>query len=232
MDSSLEDRLVHKIGSSGTDLLRMLENIRFPFAENTIDKTKSYVGIGEGKSTAVPWMLGQGANAYAIDVLYKDINELDKAMQGCLTMAVKRAKKAKLSKEQVAHDIALVERSFRDAFTQWPSHFIAARASALPIATNSIDFVYSSDAITSGIDRFNTELFFLALNEALRIVRPGGELHLQPVYWGPQVQELHDSVINGLQNAGYRTTLYSMTGKKTSLQVRKPTFLREWKPVY
>jgi SAM-dependent methyltransferase len=152
-----------------------------PFGENVTDTT--IVDVGAGGSNAVASLLTLGADAFAIDPRYRSWPSLERA---CTSYFERHEALGRLpeAREASADPIALQRAAFRDFALSFHDprnvdRYRSAVATNLPFADHSVDLVYSLDCITQYLDR-RFDLLAAAVEEALRIVRPGGRLVLVP----------------------------------------------------
>jgi SAM-dependent methyltransferase len=152
-----------------------------PFGENVAGAT--IVDVGAGGSNAVAALLALGANAFAIDPRYRSWPSLERE---CTSYFERHEALGRLpqAREASANPIAQQRAAFRDfaASLHDPGNadrYRAAVATDLPFADDSVDLVYSLDCITQYLDR-RFDLLAAAVEEALRVLRPGGRLVLVP----------------------------------------------------
>ncbi len=96
------------------------------------------------------------------------------------------------ARQEREHNLSYVrqQRQARDAFfgnlARHSGNYLAALAGELPFQDNSFDFVFSLQTISFFLIR-NREVFMNSVHEALRVLKPGGELQLQPWVGNPLV---------------------------------------------
>lgn len=180
---------------------------------------KVVLDVGSGGSDTVAELKKRGANALGVDIQYGNIHGLTchLAQQLVDPMAwVEGRNWPDITKEQ-AYEMLGVDQPMPPKFAQWMishlgdprsrmalthrhflndasaknSHYIAATAESLPFRDKSVDFYFSIEAITAfmlGTKR----VFERVMDEAHRVIRPGGEIQLHPWispdadYWSEQ----------------------------------------------
>lgn len=147
-------------------------------------KGKKILIIGAEASDLTAVLLGRGADAYAIDPRYKDINSLtnyvDKhiAKMNGIFSDINRALEYERKQKQTLS-------RFLESARLNPEHYIAAKASQLPFRDNTFDMVFSINCVLGTLD-LEKNLLFKAKDEAIRVTKPEGVIQFFPIY-GPQV---------------------------------------------
>lgn len=180
---------------------------------------KVILDVGSGGSDTVAELRKHGANAFGVDLQYGNIPGLTihLAQQLADPMAwVEGRNWPALSKEEADQMLgldqppaprfaqwminhlgdyrarmALTHRHFLNDVSTRNGNYIAATAETLPFPDNSVDFYFSIEAITAfmlGTKR----VFKRVMDEAHRVIKPGGEIQLHPWinpdpnYWSEQ----------------------------------------------
>lgn len=155
-------------------------------------KGLTIVNIGAGLSTGVLELQKRGANAIAVDYAYTDLDELEKTIG--LSAIIKglailpeltekgefKAGPIKLTGKAFAdemRDAFIAQKEFREAQEGGTIKAVAALAGRLPFPDNSVDVCFSVNCITELAGR-NRGVFIGAVVEALRVLKPGGNLQL------------------------------------------------------
>jgi len=140
-----------------------------------------------GMSDSVYRLRQAGANAYAVDTCYGDLD----------SMFTQHRKGFEVTARSVfglepgsARGLELY-RSFTEGFVAGldGSSYVVASATALPFRDGYFDLVLSFNGIFGTLD-FAPELLRHALLEAVRVVRPGGSVQLLPFQQGPVLNDL------------------------------------------
>ena len=140
------------------------------------------VDVGAGGSDAVATLLAAGADAVAVDPRYRSLPGLVRDANAYFG-AQQAAGRPPHSREDAATAIAEQREAFRRFVASFQgrhrNRYVAAVATALPLQDGSADLVYSLDCITQYLDR-DYDVLQAAVQEALRVLRPGGLLALVP----------------------------------------------------
>jgi len=187
---------------------------------------KVILDVGSGGSDTVAELRKRGAHAVGVDLQYDNIPGLTVhlAQQLADPMAWMEGRRwPNITKEQadqmlgldqpmpprfaqwiIDHGgdyrarMALTHRRFLNDVSAGNSNYVAATAEALPFRDNSVDFYFSIEAITAFM-LGSKNVFENVMNEAYRVVKPGGEIQLHPWispdpnYWSEQ------QVYNGME---------------------------------
>ncbi len=152
-----------------------------PFGDNVAGS--AILDVGAGGSNAVANLLTLGADAFAVDPRYRSWPTLER---DCAAYFERHEALGRLpaAREGSANPIAEQRAAFRDFAASFhdprqADHYRAAVATSLPFADASVDLAYSLDCITQYLDR-RFDLLATAVEEALRVLRPGGRLVVVP----------------------------------------------------
>jgi SAM-dependent methyltransferase len=140
-----------------------------------------------GMSDSVYRLRQAGAEAYGVDTCYADLDDmLARHRQGFEVTA--RNVFAVEPDSQRGRDLY---RSFTEGFVAGlnGSTYVAASATALPFPDAHFDLVLSFNGIFGTLD-FAPALLRQALQEALRVLRPGGSVQLLPFQQGPVLNDV------------------------------------------
>jgi SAM-dependent methyltransferase len=124
------------------------------------------------------------------------------------------------------------QRQARDAFFgnlgRHSENYIGALAGELPFQDDTFDFAFSLQTISFFLIR-DREVFMHSVNEALRVLKPGGELQLQPWPGNPMVpwpkinNENAGALVRDLRSRGIRYAVKPTTPMTSPvLRVVKP----------
>lgn len=202
------------IASSATDLVEAQVALLAARCEPEL----SVLELGGGQSPFAAWWAAQGGNIVSVDVQYRSIPELEAAVNDGLAYLLT------LPKNRGARGIAR-EGSILGAQRLWQAYFergirpyVAADVYSLPFADQSFDRIYSLNFVTG----LRNEKFCRALDEAWRVLRPGGKMVLAPLY----ESNLDDVVDWHMVRAAYATRYLIPASQQWGLQIRKPKFER------
>ena len=122
--------------------------------------------VGAGGSDATATLAQFGVDAYALDPRYVDLKALEQEifeLQGI---------------DHEAENLALGR--FLESVNQDPSRYIAGSATNIPFKDNTFDLVISKAAIMFHLD-FDSGVLNEAIEECLRVTKPGGSIRLHPL---------------------------------------------------
>lgn len=146
--------------------------------------------IGSGTSLA-PSELGRlGAKAFAVDFRYKSLKELKRNIDRYLTNPAFYSNRPVLP---LSNEERRAEREFirwmrknKEAFfarvSRDRSIYIAALAGSLPFRDETFDLCFSVNCLNALLTDF--EVFVDCVDEAMRVLKKGGELQITPWYTG------------------------------------------------
>lgn len=126
--------------------------------------------IGSGASSSVSTLRKKGAMAIGIDYNYKDPAEFTDRAQGFINFNYSGYEKWREKR--------ILNKSLKE-IRKNEDFLIAGLAEELPLADESVDFAYSMFCMTV----FHTndyKTFTKAFSEAMRVLKPSGELQLAP----------------------------------------------------
>lgn len=170
--------------------------IAFEGASVFINFPKDVVGltvvdIGAGASTAALELQRHGAKAIAIDYRYEDLKDLkisiDRDLSGnkinqahsAATRLGESIKDARVDIKQYARSARKNMDIFFHAHKNREIQLIAASAENLPFRNASVDFIFSIQCISRFLIK-DKDILINAVAEAIRVLKPGGQLQLHP----------------------------------------------------
>lgn len=128
--------------------------------------------IGSGASTVVEGLSRKGAQAYGIDPIYTSKGQIFASYQRSIKKGNTDPDFASSLERSVEKFIANRLRSGR---------YIAASATDLPFRDSSIDLIYSHQCLSAFLIR-DRGVFLRAIEEAMRVLKSGGQLRIHPWY--------------------------------------------------
>jgi ubiquinone/menaquinone biosynthesis C-methylase UbiE len=139
-----------------------------------------------GMSDSVYRLRQAGAQAYAIDTCYADLDEMLASHRKGFEVTARNV----FGVEPDSQRGRQLYRSFTEGFVAGVegSSYVAASATALPFGDAYFDLVLSFNGIFGTLD-FAPVLLREALLEAVRVVRPGGSVQLLPFQQGPVLND-------------------------------------------
>src|SRR3989344_1398054 len=210
----------------------------FLSVERTLDLPKKVSGlimidIGSGLSNAVVELRKNGAKAFAVDYRFKNIvdlnsdaddfladeklkNQRNEQLYFILSQSpnLKMQELENLVDEGEQDYIQKYERNkhiFLSSLENERKMYVAAIAGSLPFRDSSVDFCFSLQCISRFLisDRY---VFNGAVSEALRILKPGGQLQLQPwisdqMEWSKEERRNGQRLIENLVSKNIPVTL-------------------------
>jgi len=162
-----------------------------------------------GESNFCDWLLKQGSRAFAVDYLYSNLDQLHiKRLENLLKvegLAGKVSPTDPRLRGKFDPDTAL----FRESIRNNPSSYMSASTSALPFRDGIFRYVTSYYGIFGVMDR-DMQLLEASTNEALRVLKHGGELQIAPALVGGGLTE---------QEIGNQKTLLDRLQKDESFKL-------------
>ena len=145
----------------------IFESVQFP--EDLRGLT--ILDVGAGASDATARLVELGADAYALDPLYKSTSDLKGKVriQNKIPLYSKDAKKRR-------HEA--LER-FMASFKNEPERYKTASATQIPFPDDTFDIVYSVAAVLRYLD-LDLQILLKAVSECLRVAKPGGRISFAP----------------------------------------------------
>lgn len=142
---------------------------------------------GESDLTAV--LSSLGADAVAVDMGYANPDLL----RGRRVQTFKNSLiRSGLSPESVSHipptEFEKATQRFARSLRENPEKYVHASALALPFGDNQFDFVLSFFGIV-GVFEEDMQVLRRAINEAIRVVKPGGQVQIGPAADGTQTYQ-------------------------------------------
>lgn len=164
-----EQSLAEKSFSTAADYQMVAFLMKFP----EVVEGKTILDLGAGASETVIELQKRGANAIAVDYRYQNLNSLQLSIDQQLQKMRRRAIPGQPDYQQKTN---LARQAF---FESRDKQLITAIAGALPFKDNSVDIVYSIESVIPFLIN-NNEVFTNAIQEALRVLKPKGQLRLFP----------------------------------------------------
>lgn len=195
---SREAELVKRAPSTASDFDMVSSSIVFPREL----KGLRILDIGGGLSLATHVLRRKGAEAVSVDYKYRNLKELKESLDRHLKQQSQGARAAimkpfvRMQREKGQH--------FFNSLRPHPSQYVAAYAGALPFLSESFDFCFSEQSL-SMLPLQNIDVFLLDFFEAMRVLKPGGELQIHPWFhggqgpWGKRQQENATNFIHFLR---------------------------------
>lgn len=152
-------------------------------------KGKKILIIGAEASDFTAVLLERGADAYAIDPRYRDINSLTNHVDKHIAKMNKIFSNINRALEYERKQKQTLSR-FLESVHLNPEHYIAAKASQLPFEDNTFDMVFSINCVLGTLD-IEKNLLFKAKDEAIRVTKSDGMIQFFPIY-GPQIMPIKD----------------------------------------
>ncbi len=145
----------------------IFESVQFP--EDVVGLT--ILDIGAGASDATARLVELGADAYAIDPLYKSGSDL-KGKVRTQNRVVLYSKEDKMRRNEA------LER-FMSSFKNEPDRYKTASATRIPYPDDTFDIVYSISAVFGYLD-VDLQILLKAVSECLRVTKPEGRIVFAP----------------------------------------------------
>ncbi len=162
--------------------------------------------IGSGGSNSSLLLREKGAIVVALDPRHKDLPSLKRFVDKYIS---DRFSDSEITVDQntqsgelwiAKYELGVNKRRTIKAFDEFLNQAnagegnVAGTAEALPFLDNSFDFIFSHDCI-SRIHVHNFEMFIQAIQEGLRVLKPGKEFQIGPwAAYGPAVSAEIDTV--------------------------------------
>ncbi|MCL5114076.1 MAG: hypothetical protein M1372_02825 [Patescibacteria group bacterium] len=138
------------------------------------------VDLAAGTSSFVPYLLEQGANAYAVDRIYDKPESEIQSMTDSYT-AITLDKMEPEWRKYLGDETRKAVTEFWKAFHLRRDHFVTAWLSEVPLPDDFADITTSLSGITA-ITLCDFLTWESLISEALRITRPQGRLLLSPLF--------------------------------------------------
>ena len=154
-----------------------------------------------GMSDGVYRLRGQGAAAYAVDTCYADLARMYVSHHAGFEVTARGV----FGVEPDTPRGQELYRAFTEGFDAGlgAGIYVAASATALPFHDASFDHVLSFNGIFGTLD-YDAGVLGAALEEALRVTKPGGEVQIVPYQEGP--------VLSDLERANQRVAVEALAG--------------------
>lgn len=119
----------------------------------------------------------RGAQAFSVDYKYSDLKDLRKSVNRYLASSGDKVYVKKSRETQ--------NRFFGHIQNRRNTSYAAALAGALPFPDNSFDLCFSLQCMSKFLVE-DPNVFMGAVKEALRVLKPGGQLKMQPWFRADQ----------------------------------------------
>jgi len=191
------------------------------------------IDIGGGASTCVAELRERGANAISVDYRYYDRKKLKRSVDRKLADVpailnervdqVRTNLRAFFTEDlEVRGQQQFVRhsRKYRDRFfynlESGHGQYITALAGFLPIRSDSVDFVYSAQAVSTFLLK-EMGVFQNAMDEIFRILKAGGEVQIQPwisdlFHWSNKEKENAHVFLQHLENSSISYQIEQLPG--------------------
>ena len=134
----------------------------------------------------------RGAEAYAVDLAYADLESMYARHRRSFEVTAANVFKVAPGSPRAGELYQTFVAGFEAGLRSHPSMYVAASATALPFPSESFDFAVSFNGIFGTLD-FDAGVLSAALGEAIRVTRPGGTVQLVPYLEGPVLDDLERS---------------------------------------
>lgn len=166
------------------------------------------VDLASGASSLVAHLLTRGNNAFGVDRLYYDRQELEVSMEKGVNYVARRYQ----NNGKPDHALAAIEsaRKFKKSLEENPDRYIAGWLTDLPLPDNFSDRTVSIHGISNlGED---AEVMLQAIREAIRITKPGGLVTIAPFHTPEssvfrEFIDTHGSILELLREEGIRVSV-------------------------
>lgn len=157
------ERLAVKSHISGNGSYNQLDYFGFASSENYYVPQENYQGkkildVGAGVSDFTDMLLEKGADAYALDYGYKDLDEFLSRASGWWAEG----------------------QRFLSHYKENPQRYIYGLAHHLPFESNTFDAVTSYFGIFGAMDE-DVDVAKACINDAIRVLKPDGILQIGPL---------------------------------------------------
>lgn len=136
------------------------------------------VDLASGGSSLTALLLGEGADAYAVDQLYRDRKKIRTALDQSLKKVLKQVPRE--DKQHMERVTRQSQETFLRSLAANPDRYRAGWLSHLPFHDDFSDWTVSINGI-SGLGK-SYPLLRKATMEALRITKPGGTVVVAPFH--------------------------------------------------
>ena len=190
-DRDLPAKREHYLNRLNSTHLRSIEVRRYVELPTNV-AGRSILDVGSGTSTASMDFARSGARVVALDLRFRDIEELKRSSGDYFTCFKSNLNDPVLRKRNPT--LVLVyqgdredsERFFRDLALSPRGCYVAGDLWKLPFADNSFDFVVSIRCLSDCY--VDPDIFVDAAAEALRVTKPGAMVQISP--WQPDYLSL------------------------------------------
>lgn len=169
-----EEQIAETSLSSPASLDLVKANIAFP----TELKGKYILDIGGGASSATFELRKLGAIAFAVDYRYKDLKNLRRSVDEYL-LGPSKGGPIPPDEQDYVNKQRRSRNTFFETIDKGYNYYIAALAGNLPFGDKTFDLCFSVQTISAFLIK-DGGVFMNSIEEGLRVLKPGGELQLQP----------------------------------------------------
>ena len=166
------------------------------------------VDLASGASSFVAGLLAEGIDAYGIDRVYEDPNQLRADSTEGVKMVIERLEA--LGRTDFARSAQRSLERFNGSFAINPTRYQPGWLTDIPLPDEFADRTYSLHGITHmGVD---FDLMLQSMHEALRITKPGGIITIAAFNESDSLHHytyarVHRSVFQRLRNEGNRAEI-------------------------
>lgn len=157
--------------------------------------------LAAGASDITAELLARGVNAHALDCSYYDFQELLASFEVAVPMILRQT--PPVHRRHMKKVTVRAFLRFRDSFFTHNSHYHPGWLTNLPFPDNFADRTFSINGISHLAER--RELFRKALEEAVRVTRPGGLTIIAPFHTRDslhkQYARIHNKVARELKRS-------------------------------
>lgn len=167
--------------------------------------------VGAGSSTLMKRLLDSGIDAYAIDPAYRSRADLKGRIRAYINTH------EHFTREDKQRRLAELEE-FIESMKQNPQRYIRAMAGSIPFPDATFDRVISLTAISAYLN-WDRKVYLQAVNECLRVTKPGGQIIFSPFLYDPAK---FGSELNTIRETNDQVLLRTLHGDPRVASVQTP----------